>query len=91
METKCFALVKDFNSKGTIKEDWQLMSNSDASEIAFNEEFFQPEKNIRDRTVNTYFTRWESHMIEQKTMKIYKQFEIKDNIFDLKNWKEIKQ
>lgn len=79
-------MVKDFNSEDKLKENWQLMSNGDVSYIAFDEKNPTMHDTI-NRTVITNLTEWESHMIQQKTMQVYKQFEISNNIFDLSNWK----
>ncbi len=81
-------LTKDFNSHGPLKEDWRLMSNADAPAIIFNEN--DPTKiDSAYRILQTIFTPWESHMLEQRTLKVYKHFEVTNNIFNLKNWKRV--
>ena len=82
-------MVKDFNAKGDISEDWRLMSNADASAIIFNEN--DPTKNPpQKRKIPTAWAYWEKHILVKHEYKMYKYFEVKDTIFDLKNWKEIK-
>ncbi|MBI9066756.1 MAG: membrane protein insertase YidC [Salinivirgaceae bacterium] len=82
-------MEKDYDSQGELIEDWRLMSNADAPALVFDEN--SPAKNdSTSRVLNTYWTFWKSHIIEQTEMEVFKQFEVKDNVFDLKNWKRIK-
>lgn len=82
-------LIKDFNSHGDVKEDWRLMSNADTYAIAFNEN--DPTKiDLPNRTVNTYYTKWHTDLNTRKQYKTIHAFNIKDNVYDLNNWEEIK-
>ena len=79
-------LVKDFNASGMFKEDWRLMTNADAPAIIFDEN--NPSKGLPlKREIETYWTVWASKMVENKTMKVKYHFLVKDNMFDLTNWK----
>ncbi|MDA3891215.1 MAG: membrane protein insertase YidC [Salinivirgaceae bacterium] len=81
-------MVKDFNAKGKIEEDWRLMSNADASAIVFNEN--DPTKGIPiNRTLPTAWAFWEKRILDKYEYDVYKYFEVKENMFDLENWKEI--
>ena len=80
-------MVKDFNSNEPYKEDWRLMSNADTPAIIFDDN--DPTKaDSVSRSLHTYWTFWHSEMVDQKTMEVFKHFEIKDNVFDLRNWKK---
>lgn len=81
-------MVKDFNAKGELKEDWRLMSNSDTYAIAFNEND-PSKKEIPDRTVETYYTEWHTDLNTRKQYQISHAFTIKDNVYNLNNWKSI--
>lgn len=82
-------MVKDFNNKGDIKEDWRLMSNADAPSIILDVN--NPTKNDSSRTLPSYITHWEGNILQQKKVKIHKQYKVKDNIFDLNNWELVKR
>ena len=82
-------MVKDFDSKGPLKKDWRLMSSADASAIAFNEN--DPTKSdSTSRTVKAYITKWIKEIDDVNTYEISNEYEVSNNIFDLKNWKIIK-
>ncbi len=81
-------MVKDFNNTGIIKEDWRIMSNADAPSIIFDEN--NPAKqDSSSRTLPSYFTLWEGKITTRKKVKIHSQYEVKNNIFDLNNWKKV--
>ncbi|MGD9994984.1 MAG: membrane protein insertase YidC [Salinivirgaceae bacterium] len=81
-------MVKDFNAEGVFKEDWKLMSNADASYIAFDEEI-PMHPNQKNRNIDIYWTNWVSKMIDNTSMPVHKKFNVVDNSFQLVNWKEI--
>ncbi|HBX51374.1 MAG: hypothetical protein A2275_16355 [Bacteroidetes bacterium RIFOXYA12_FULL_35_11] len=82
-------LIKDFNSKVPLKKDWRLMSSADASSIVFDEN--DPTKSdSTSRTIKAYITKWVQDIDNTNVYDISDEFEVKDNIFDLKNWKKIK-
>ncbi|MFA6404137.1 MAG: membrane protein insertase YidC [Salinivirgaceae bacterium] len=78
-------MVKDYHSSGLLKEDWRFMSNVDAYSIAFNE--IDPTKMDPpiSRTLNAFLVSWR---IDGKNIQIpiEKSYEIKDNVYELKNW-----
>jgi len=81
-------MVKDFDSKGDLKEDWRLMCNYDAYNIAFNEN--DPTKlDSTDRTVKTFYTKWHTDLKSRKKYFNNLVFEVQGNSYDLKNWKQI--
>jgi YidC/Oxa1 family membrane protein insertase len=82
-------MVKEFNTKGELKENKKLMCNADASYITFNSNYADSIPN--NRILKTYFTNWVSKMEEQKRMDIYKEFTVDSCVFDLRRWKQIKQ
>ncbi len=75
---------KDFNSTGKLTYNWQLMSNADASFLAFNENLDTLPKH---KVLPSSFTSWEGKVLQRNRLKIYRQYEVTDNIFDLRNWK----
>ncbi len=80
-------MVKDFNSKGKVKEDWRIMSNIDTYSITFDEN--DPTKNNpSSRTVYTYYTKWHTDLKTRKKYQNYFAFQIKDNVYDINNWKK---
>ena len=81
-------MVKEFGAKGELKENWKLMCNTDAAYITFSSNYVDslPESRI----LHSCFTLWEGKIEEHKTMKIEKEFVIKNNIFDLNNWEIVK-
>jgi len=82
-------LVKDFNERGQVKQDWRLMSNSDVPAIVFDEN--NPTKrNLSSRTLITSFARWTNSILTDKKFIVFKQFKVKDNVFDLNNWERTK-
>jgi len=80
-------MVKDFNKKGPLKEDWRLMCNNDAYHFAFNEgDIF---KDSTSRKITTFYTKWHKDLKLRKKYMNNKVFEVTDNVFKLKNWKII--
>ena len=81
-------LIKDFNAKGKLKEDWRLMSNIDTYAIAFNDN--DPTKiDSAYRTVNTYYTEWHTDLHTRKRYYNNLAFKIKNNVYDLHNWESL--
>jgi len=78
-------LVKDFNANEPFTTDWRLMSNADASTIAFNDRSFSA-IDTTGRELRTHYTKWESNMTNQKSMNIHFSFRVKNNVYDLSNW-----
>jgi len=79
-------MVKDFGSKGEIKLDYRMMSNGDAPAIVFDEN--SPTKNeIKNRILPTTFAIWDSDIMGVNKISIYSRYDVKNNIFDLNNWK----
>jgi len=83
-------MVKDFNATGPLKEDWRIMTNADAPELIFNFKEFIDNDSI-NRILNSYYTKWEGEMTSKIIINIPKQYEVENDIYDLNNWKEIKE
>ncbi|MEX0986486.1 MAG: membrane protein insertase YidC [Bacteroidales bacterium] len=82
-------LVKDFHSQGELKEDWRFMSNADVSAIIFNENDPTKVEPPLLRTLPTSEVLWERRLWELNQLRIIKQFEVTDNMYDLNNWKVV--
>jgi len=81
-------LVKDFDTKGPVRYDWRLMSNGDAPSILFDEDD-QTKKDSTARTLISNFTTWEGEVLYRNRIKVHYKYEVKNNIFDLNNWKSL--
>jgi len=80
-------MVKDFNAKGKMNEDWRLMSNKDSYAIAFNKN--DPTKiDFNSRTVSAFYTVWDINF-ERKLYVNKFAYEVSDNVYDLNNWKKL--
>lgn len=82
-------MVKEFKAKGELKEDWRLMSNSDAQAIVFDENSPTKADTSISRTLPVFFVDHGPRLTEKKNLEITKQFEVKDNIYNPNNWKQI--
>lgn len=82
-------MVKEFNSEAEFSTDSILMTNADASYIAFDDSFIQSLKTIDQRTVTTFHVDWKGSFAKYKKHPIRNMYRIKNNIFDLNNWKQI--
>ncbi|MEX0983250.1 MAG: membrane protein insertase YidC [Bacteroidales bacterium] len=82
-------LVKDFNKRGALKEDWRLMSNADVSAIIFDENDPTKATPPLSRTLPTSVVLWERKLWELSQLRILHQFEVTDNMYDLNNWKVV--
>jgi hypothetical protein len=80
-------MVKDFNSKQPFIEDWRFMSNMDASAIAFDENNPTKGNPKANRTLPAFISWWSKDMDDRKEFSLVKSYEVKDNIFDVNNWK----
>jgi YidC/Oxa1 family membrane protein insertase len=79
-------LFKDFDSNEPFSEDHRLMSNADAADFFFN---INPFEIIdHERSLDAYLILWDSHLLEQKLLRIHSHLEVKENIFDMNNWKK---
>ncbi len=89
MRLNSLLMVKDFKSKKPMREDWRLMCNNDAYAIAFDEN--DPTKvDSASRTITTYYTKWHTDLRTRKKYHNNLVFEVKDYVYDMKNWKKIK-
>ncbi len=81
-------LIKDYDSRGQLKEDWRLLSNMDSYAIAFDKN--DPTKmDSTSREINTYFTEWHNDIRERKKYNIRRAFKVNNYVFDLDNWEPI--
>jgi YidC/Oxa1 family membrane protein insertase len=81
-------LVKNFNQRGKLTEDWRFMSNMDAYSIAFDEN--DPTKtDSTSRTLYTYYTKWHRDLYSRKKYKVNLAYKVKNYVFDLDNWESI--
>ncbi|QIA09716.1 membrane protein insertase YidC [Draconibacterium halophilum] len=83
-------MVKDFNAKTDFTEDNMLMTNADASYIAFNNDYIDSLKAMDQRTVTSFHVDWQGSFAKYKKHPIRNTYHIKDNIFDLNNWTRTK-
>ncbi len=83
-------MVKDFNSNGNIKEDWRFMSNADAPAIAFNENDPTKIEPPESRTLPVFYVGNLPRSTKKKYLPIYMQYEVKDSVYDPKNWTLVK-
>jgi hypothetical protein len=80
-------MVKDFNSKGLIQEDWRFMSNADAALITFGENDPTKIEPPLKRTLNAFYISWRIKAYENKQYPIDKSYEVRDNVYNIENWK----
>jgi YidC/Oxa1 family membrane protein insertase len=80
-------LVKDFHAKGALQKDSRFMSNADASAIIFNENDPTKEEPPQSRTLPSSEVLWERKLWEMNQLRIIKQFEVTDDMYNLNNWK----
>jgi len=81
-------LIKDFNSRGKLKEDWRFLSNMDSYAIAFDEN--DPTKtDSASRTLYAYYTKWHKDIITRNKYALKHIFKVTDYFFDLDNWESI--
>ncbi len=80
-------MVKDYNSKGNIKKDMRFLSNVDTYSIAFNENSPLKNDSAISRILEAYYVSWKTKPLEDKKIPIIKSYKVKDNVYDLKNWK----
>ncbi len=83
-------LVKDFGSKGKLRRDKRIMSNADATYIAFEENDPTKIEPPLERSLPSSVVKWERKIWLQNQFNILYQFEVSNNVYDLKNWKQIK-
>lgn len=83
-------MVKDYGNTQPLDMDWQLMSNSDVSAIAFDRN--DPTKtDSTSRTVQTFYTTWHQDLRTRTRYEIKHAFEVKDWVYDLNNWTAIEE
>ncbi len=84
-------MVKDTNQRIPLRQEHQLMCNADASIIAFNPNYKEIIDSLKGRSIPTTTSWWSNTILKDKKFKVYKSLEVKTNIFDLRNWKKIKE
>ncbi len=80
-------LVKDFDKTGGLEENWRFMSNADVHSIIFDEENPATKEPPLMRTLPSSVVLWERKLWELNQLRIIKEFEVTDNMYDLNNWK----
>ena len=83
-------MVKDINNKASFSEDTMLMTNADASYIAFDNSYIQSLKAMEQRTVMSFHVDWKGSFAKYKKHPIRNTYQIKNSMFDLNNWTRIK-
>ena len=81
-------LVKDFNSKGSLRQDWRFMSNGDAAAIAFDENDPTKGKAPKIRVLNTWNVVWDSYFSDSYIFEISNSYKVENNYLDLTKWKK---
>uniref|UniRef100_UPI0032171754 YidC/Oxa1 family membrane protein insertase n=1 Tax=uncultured Draconibacterium sp. TaxID=1573823 RepID=UPI0032171754 len=86
LRLNCLILVKDFNAKGQLEEDWRTMSNADIPSIVFNDnDPTQGEEQV-GREIYTFLTWWHQDLKNRSKYNIRQSFKVKGNIYDYNNW-----
>uniref|UniRef100_UPI0032166D0D membrane protein insertase YidC n=1 Tax=uncultured Draconibacterium sp. TaxID=1573823 RepID=UPI0032166D0D len=83
-------MVKEFDHTAAFSTDMMLMSNADASYIAFNNSYIQSLKAFNERTVTSFYVNWQGSFAKYKKHPIRNIYHIKNNMFDLNNWEQTK-
>jgi len=88
-------LIKDFDTSGAIKTSDRLMSNSDVPvvicsvlENGCDIDDIDPIKNDLNRTLDVFTSKYNG--MSANEIEIIMHYQVKENIFDIKNWKRIK-
>ena len=83
-------MVKDYQAKGSLKEDWRFMSNSDVPSIVFDEKDPTKTEVPMHRILPVFFIEHSARTSEKIEMEIVQQFVVEDSVYDPANWKMIK-
>jgi len=83
-------MVKDFNERASFSEDTMLMTNADASYIAFDDSYLESLKMLNQRTVTSFHVDWKGSFAKYKKHPIRDTYRIKNSMFDLNNWTRVK-
>jgi hypothetical protein len=79
-------MIKDFNDHGELVTNWQFMSNADAHSIAFSEFDSTVIGDSVSRILPVFFVGNLPRSTSKKCLPAYKQFNVKDNLFNPENW-----
>ena len=83
-------VVKDYNAKGKLKKDWRLMCNKDVYPIAFDT--INPiNTDSTERVITAFYTKWVTGLTKQYKYHNNRLFKVKNYVYDMKNWEEIKE
>jgi len=82
-------MVKDFDKKEALQIDWRFLSNADATNIAFDENDPTKTEPAPSRTLPSAIVAWKRKIWLDPQVKIVRQYKVKDNLFDLSNWKRV--
>ncbi len=84
-------LVKDFGQKGDMQIDNRFMSNVDVNSIIFDDVNVTNSPIDPDRKLTSFISWWVEN-IDKSNQYAYKtSYEVKNNIFDANNWREVKK
>jgi len=83
-------MVKDLNKNASFSEDTMLMTNADASYIAFDNSYVDSLKTMDQRTVTSFHVDWKGSFAKYKNHPIRNTYQIKNSMFDLNNWTQVK-
>ncbi len=99
--SQAFLMVKKFNNDKDFKTDWRFMSNGDIPSIIceaagiYNEKIGKDPTTgepLQNRVLDTFRTkswRWE-HLVRSSKFDVVWHYQVKDSIFNDKNWTKIK-
>ncbi len=88
----CFTplmMVKDYNANENISEDWRFLSNVDASYIYLSENDPTKIEPPLERTLSAFYISWRLKASNKK-LPIINSYQVKKNVYEIKNWKKIK-
>ncbi|HCX99592.1 MAG TPA: hypothetical protein DG754_05575 [Bacteroidales bacterium] len=79
-------LVKDFGSQGSLREDWQFMSNADAIEMALCDTISNDFPQDSDRILPAFVSWWTKDMPSSNAFSLEHKYMVRKSIFDANNW-----
>ncbi len=83
-------MVKDYNTKGNLKESWKFMSNADASYIALDEKNPLMTTDTLNRVLPSMFVFWKRKIWLNKTLNIRYKVKAHNSAFDTRKWEKVK-
>jgi len=83
-------MVKDYNAKGDLDEDWRFLSNADTYSIAFDENDPTKADPPFERELEVFKVSWKIKAHKDFKIPIISKYRIKENVYEFKNWKKFK-